>query len=131
MVNLQADYYECSNYQHKRFWGQSANPKLQLIIVNNILFQRPEARSERQASGSLTKFKNDEVLVGPVNDKIKVRQSNTKNLRVREILRSIKPSPIDEYIKIRTATPTPTRPIEIDQREDPDLRKGLGSIYRT
>ena len=38
-------------------------------------------------SGSLTKFKNDEVLVGPVNDKIKVRQSNTKNLRVREILR--------------------------------------------
>ena len=36
----------------------------------------------------------------------------------------------NEYIKIRTATPTPTRPIEIDQREDPDLRKGLGSIYK-
>jgi hypothetical protein len=81
-------------------------------------------------SGSLTKFKNDEVLVGPVNDKIKVRQSNTKNLRVREILRSIKPSPIDEYIKVKTATPTPTRPIEIAKREDPDLLKGIGSIYK-
>ena len=101
--------------------------KKEVLKYNNTTgkFQKGDA------SGALTKFKNDEVLVGPVNDKIKVRQSNTKNLRVREILRSIKPSPIDEYIKVKTTTPTPTRPIEIDQREDPDLRKGIGSIYRT
>jgi hypothetical protein len=36
----------------------------------------------------------------------------------REISQTIKPSNIDEYIKVRTATPTPTRPIEITQRED-------------
>ena len=48
----------------------------------------------------------------------------------REISQTIKPSNIDEYIKVRTAKPTPTRPIEITQREDPDLRKGLGSIYK-
>ena len=33
-------------------------------------------------------------------------------------------------LKVRKATPTPTRPIEIAKREDPDLRKGLGSIYK-
>ena len=48
----------------------------------------------------------------------------------REISQTIKPSNIDEYIKIRKATPTPTRPIEITQREDPDLYKGIGSIYK-
>ena len=50
----------------------------------------------------------------------------------REISQTIKPSNIDEYIKIRTATATatPTRPIEIVQREDPDLYKGIGSIYK-
>ena len=31
---------------------------------------------------------------------------------------------------VRTTTPTPTRPIEITQREDPDLYKGIGSIYK-
>ena len=48
----------------------------------------------------------------------------------REISQTIKPSNIDEYIKVRTATPTLTRPIEIAKREDPDLRKGIGSIYK-
>ena len=33
-------------------------------------------------------------------------------------------------LKVRKATPTPTRPIEIVQREDPDLYKGIGSIYK-
>ena len=48
----------------------------------------------------------------------------------REISQTIKPSNIDEYIKIRKATATPTRPIEIVQSEDPDLYKGIGSIYK-
>jgi len=48
----------------------------------------------------------------------------------REISQTIKPSNIDEYIKVRTATPTPNRPIEIAKREDPDLYKGIGSIYK-
>ena len=48
----------------------------------------------------------------------------------REISQTIKPSNIDEYIKVRTAIPTPTRPIEIAKREDPDLCKGIGSIYK-
>ena len=43
---------------------------------------------------------------------------------------TIKPSNIDEYIKVRTAAPTLTRPIEIVKREDPDLYKGIGSIYK-
>ena len=48
----------------------------------------------------------------------------------REISQTIKPSNIDEYIKVRTAAPTLTRPIEIVKREDPDLRKGIGALYK-
>ena len=49
----------------------------------------------------------------------------------REISQTIKPSNIDEYIKIRTeVAKTSPSTVRIVQQEDPDMKQGIGSIYK-
>ena len=55
-----------------------------------------------------------------------------KGKLAREISQTIKPSNIDEYIKIRTevaeASPSTLR---IVQQEDPDMKQGIGALYKS
>ena len=49
----------------------------------------------------------------------------------REISQTIKPSNMDEYIKIRTeVAETSPSTVRIVQQEDPDMKQGIGSIYK-
>jgi hypothetical protein len=49
----------------------------------------------------------------------------------REISQTIKPSNIDEYIKIRTeVAETSPSTLRIVRQEDPDMKQGIGSIYK-
>ena len=57
----------------------------------------------------------------PITDKMK---SN------REVIKSIKPINVDEYLKIRNAEPIPTERIELIKREDPDIKQGIGALYK-
>ena len=50
----------------------------------------------------------------------------------REISQTIKPSNIDEYIKIRTeVAETSPSTLRIVQQEDPDMRQGIGALYKS
>ena len=49
----------------------------------------------------------------------------------REISQTIKPSNIDEYIKIRTeVAETSPSIVRIVQQEDPDMKQGIGALYK-
>ena len=49
----------------------------------------------------------------------------------REISKTIKPSNIDEYIKIRTeVAETSPSTLRIVQQEDPDMKQGIGALYK-
>ena len=49
----------------------------------------------------------------------------------REISQTIKPSNIDEYIKIRTeVAETSPSTVRIVQQEDPDMKQGIGALYK-
>ena len=50
----------------------------------------------------------------------------------REISQTIKPSNIDEYIKIRTeVAETSPSTVRIVQQEDPDMKQGIGELYKS
>jgi len=50
----------------------------------------------------------------------------------REISQTIKPSNIDEYIKIRTeVAETSPSTVRIVQQEDPDMKQGIGALYKS
>ena len=49
----------------------------------------------------------------------------------RKISQTIKLSNIDEYIKIRTeVAETSPSTVRIVQQEDPDMKQGIGAIYK-
>ena len=49
----------------------------------------------------------------------------------REISQTIKPSNIDEYIKIRTeVAETSPSTLRIVRQEDPDMKQGIGALYK-
>ena len=50
----------------------------------------------------------------------------------REISQTIKPSNIDEYIKIRTeVAETSPSTVRIVQQEDLDMKQGIGALYKS
>jgi len=50
----------------------------------------------------------------------------------RAISQTIKPSNIDEYIKIRTeVAETSPSTLRIVQQEDPDMKQGIGALYKS
>jgi len=50
----------------------------------------------------------------------------------REISQTIKPSNIDEYIKIRTeVAETSPSTLRIVRQEDPDMKQGIGALYKS
>ena len=48
----------------------------------------------------------------------------------REVIKSIQPINVDEYIKIRTAEPVLSERIEPIRQEDPDMKQGIGALYK-
>jgi hypothetical protein len=48
----------------------------------------------------------------------------------REVIKSIQPINVDEYIKIRTAEPILSERIEPIRQEDPDMKQGIGALYK-
>jgi hypothetical protein len=49
----------------------------------------------------------------------------------REVIKSIQPINVDEYIKIRTAEPILSDRIEPIKQEDPDMKQGIGALYKS
>jgi hypothetical protein len=65
-------------------------------------------------------------------DKFWVLDKKPKAKLAREISKTIKPSNIDEYIKIRTeVAETSPSTLRIVRQEDPDMKQGIGALYKS
>ena len=62
-----------------------------------------------------------------VNSKKTITQKMKAN---REVIKSIQPINVDEYLKIRTAEPILSERIEPIKQEDPDMKQGIGALYK-
>ena len=55
----------------------------------------------------------------------------TKMKANREVIKSIQPLNVDRYLEIRNAEPVPTKRIEPIRQEDPDMKQGIGALYKS
>ena len=62
-----------------------------------------------------------------VNSKKTITQKMKAN---REVIKSIQPINVDEYLKIRTAEPVLSERIEPIRQEDLDMKQGIGALYK-
>jgi|TARA_B110000027_G_C16060607_1_gene274323 hypothetical protein len=62
-----------------------------------------------------------------VNSKKTITQKMKAN---REVIKSIQPINVDEYLKIRTAEPILSERIEPIRQEDSDMKQGIGALYK-
>ena len=83
----------------------------------------------RDYSGAL---KKEEGLFESIITNLGKDKKPQKAKLAREISQTIKPSNIDEYIKIRTeVAETSPSTLRIVQQEDPDMRQGIGALYKS
>ena len=84
-----------------------------------------------EKSRQMTGAKKEEGLFESIITNLGKDKKPQKAKLARAISQTIKPSNIDEYIKIRTevaeTSPSTTR---IVQQEDPDMKQGIGAIYK-
>ena len=127
----------------KIYTNTSGSIKIQKVHdarAYNKLLNEPTA-TPVQIEGMTKRIENTRAYSGAPKKKEGLFESIITNLGkdkkpkkaklAREISQTIKPSNIDEYIKIRTEVaetlPSTTR---IVQQEDPDMKQGIGSIYK-
>jgi len=63
-----------------------------------------------------------------VNSKKPITEKMKSN---REVIKSIQPLNVDRYLEIRNAEPAPTKRIEPIRKEDPDMKQGIGALYKS
>ena len=63
-----------------------------------------------------------------VHDKKPITEKMKAN---REVIKSIQPLNVDRYLEIRNAEPAPTKRIEPIRQEDPDMKQGIGALYKS
>ena len=95
-----------------------------------------------QIEGMTKRIENARAYIGAPKKKEGLFESIITNLSkdkkpkkaklAREISQTIKPSNIDEYIKIRTeVAETSPSTLRIVQQEDPDMKQGIGALYKS
>tara|TARA_B100000780_G_scaffold173890_1_gene121729 strand:+ start:417 stop:692 length:276 start_codon:yes stop_codon:yes gene_type:complete len=84
-----------------------------------------------EKSRQMTGAKKEEGLFKSIITNLGKDKKPKKAKLAREISQTIKPSNIDEYIKIRTeVAETSPSTLCIVQQEDLDMKQGIGSIYK-
>ena len=69
-------------------------------------------------------------------DKNRLRSNSKKTITPkmkfnREVIKSIQPINVDEYLKIRNAEPVLSERTESIRQEDPDMKQGIGALYKS
>ena len=105
----------------------------------NKLLNEPTATPE-QVNAMAKRLENSRQYGGGnlfenIFDKNGLRSNKTKPITEkmkanREVIKSIQPINVDEYLKIRTAEPVLSERIEPIRQEDPDMKQGIGALYK-
>jgi hypothetical protein len=105
----------------------------------NKLLNEPTATPE-QVNAMAKRLENSRQYGGGnlfenIFDKDGLRSNSKKTITPkmkanREVIKSIQPINVDEYLKIRTAEPVLTKRIEPIRHEDPDMKQGIGALYK-
>ena len=92
-----------------------------------------EGMSKRiEKSRQMTGAKKEEGLFESIITNLGKDKKPQKAKLARAISQTIKPSNIDEYIKIRTeVAETSPSTLRIVQQEDPDMKQGIGALYKS
>jgi hypothetical protein len=106
----------------------------------NKLLNEPTATPE-QVNAMAKRLENSRQYGGGnlfenIFDKDGLRSNSKKTITPkmkanREVIKSIQPINVDEYLKIRTAEPVLTKRIEPIRHEDPDMKQGIGALYKS
>ena len=85
-----------------------------------------------EKSRQMTGAKKEEGLFESIITNLGKDKKPQKAKLARAISQTIKPSNIDEYIKIRTeVAETSPSTVRIVQQEDPDMKQGIGALYKS
>ena len=85
-----------------------------------------------EKSRQMTGAKKEEGLFESIITNLGKDKKPQKAKLAREISQTIKPSNIDEYIKIRTeVAETSPSTVRIVRQEDPDMKQGIGALYKS
>jgi hypothetical protein len=105
----------------------------------NKLLNEPTATPE-QVNAMAKRLENSRQYGGGnlfenIFDKNGLRSNKTKPITEkmkanREVIKSIQPINVDEYLKIRTAEPVLSERIKPIRQEDPDMKQGIGALYK-
>jgi len=105
--------------------------------VNDISKRIDNARQYSGTAGQFKTTREAETLFQDIFSKksnglaIYDKKPITQKMKAnREVIKSIQPLNVDEYLKIRTAEPIPTERIEPIRQEDPDMKQGIGAFYK-
>jgi hypothetical protein len=101
------------------------------LYVNVSQSQRMTKRIENARAYSGAPKKEEGLFESIITNLGKDKKPQKAKL-AREISQTIKPSNIDEYIKIRTeVAETSPSTLRIVQQEDPDMKQGIGALYKS
>jgi len=128
----------------KIYTNTSGSIKIQKVHdarAYNKLLNEPTA-TPAQIEGMTKRIENARAYSGALKKEEGLFESIITNLGkdkkpqkaklAREISQTIKPSNIDEYIKIRTeVAETSPSTVRIVQEEDPDMKQGIGALYKS
>ena len=127
----------------KQYTNTSGSIKIKNVYdarAYNKLLNEPTA-TPAQIEGMTKRIENARAYSGAPKKKEGMFESIVTNLGkdkkpqkaklAREISQTIKPSNIDEYIKIRTeVAETSPSTLRIVRQEDPDMKQGIGALYK-
>ena len=144
-IENKKDNYMVVTYDPKRkvYTNTSGSIKIEKVHdarAYNKLLNEPTA-TPTQVNAMAKRLENSrqyggEKLFENIFDKNGLRVNSKKIITPkmksnREVIKSIQPINVDEYIKIRTAEPVLSERIEPIRQEDPDMKQGIGALYKS
>ena len=144
MINKINDRGVTYDPKTKQYTNTSGSIKIKNVYdarAYNKLLNEPTA-TPAQIEGMTKRIENARAYSGAPKKEEGLFESIITNLGkdkkpqkaklAREISQTIKPSNIDEYIKIRTeVAETSPSTLRIVQQEDPDMKQGIGALYKS
>ena len=144
MINKINDRGVTYDPKTKQYTNTSGSIKIKNVYdarAYNKLLNEPTA-TPAQIEGMTKRIENARAYSGAPKKEEGLFESIITNLGkdkkpqkaklAREISQTIKPSNIDEYIKIRTeVAETSPSTLRIVRQEDPDMKQGIGALYKS
>ena len=126
-------------YKKAQEYPNEATPEQMATLAYNMEKSRQMTGGDGRYDKPKTVIKKNnksEKLFENIFDKNGLRINSKKPITEkmksnREVIKSIQPLNVDRYLEIRNAEPAPTKRIEPIRQEDPDMKQGIGALYKS